>query len=122
MMPIKIDKTVTIITPISIAPGTFLTASIAIKRKPSIESKVSALSKSPMLIRVASFGTIMPPYFSLSGEAYWSLANLKTYEFSDKEIINMESSLATIITISQAAKIQECHIHKLIIMKEIHMK
>ena len=32
-------------------------------------------------------------YFSLSGEAYWSLANLKTYEFSDKEIINMESSL-----------------------------
>ena len=29
----------------------------------------------------------------LSGEAYWSLANLKTYEFSDKEIINMESSL-----------------------------
>ena len=33
-------------------------------------------------------------YFPLSGEAYWSLANLKTYEFSDKEIINMESSLA----------------------------
>ena len=32
-------------------------------------------------------------HFSLSGEAYWSLANLKTYEFSDKEIINMESSL-----------------------------
>ena len=32
-------------------------------------------------------------YFSLSGEAYWSLANLKTYKFSDKEIINMESSL-----------------------------
>ena len=32
-------------------------------------------------------------YFCLSGEAYWSLANLKTYEFSDKEIINMESSL-----------------------------
>ncbi len=32
-------------------------------------------------------------YFPLSGEAYWSLANLKTYEFSDKEIINMESSL-----------------------------
>jgi tetratricopeptide (TPR) repeat protein len=33
-------------------------------------------------------------YFPLSGEAYWSLANLKTYKFSDKEIINMESSLA----------------------------
>ena len=32
-------------------------------------------------------------HFSLSGEAYWSLANLKTYKFSDKEIINMESSL-----------------------------
>jgi tetratricopeptide (TPR) repeat protein len=32
-------------------------------------------------------------YFPSSGEAYWSLANLKTYEFSDKEIANMELSL-----------------------------
>jgi len=32
-------------------------------------------------------------YFPLSGEAYWSLANLKTYEFSKKEIANMELSI-----------------------------
>jgi tetratricopeptide (TPR) repeat protein len=32
-------------------------------------------------------------YFPSSGEAYWSLANLKTYEFSNKEIANMELSL-----------------------------
>ena len=32
-------------------------------------------------------------YFPLCGEAYWSLANLKTYEFSNKEIANMELSL-----------------------------
>ena len=33
-------------------------------------------------------------YFPLSGEAYWSLANLKTYKFSKKEIANMELSIA----------------------------
>ena len=32
-------------------------------------------------------------YFSFSGEAYWSLANLKTYKFSQKEISNMELSI-----------------------------
>ena len=32
-------------------------------------------------------------YFHLSGEAFWSLANLKTYKFSDSEISNMESSI-----------------------------
>ena len=30
---------------------------------------------------------------SLSGEAYWSLANLKTYSFSEKEIKDMEDTL-----------------------------
>ncbi len=30
---------------------------------------------------------------SLSGEAYWSLANLKTYSFSENEIIDMEKTL-----------------------------
>ena len=32
-------------------------------------------------------------YFPFSGEAYWSLANLKTYKFSQKEISNMELSI-----------------------------
>ena len=32
-------------------------------------------------------------YFSMFGEAYWSLANLKTYNFSDQEISSMESQL-----------------------------
>ena len=32
-------------------------------------------------------------YFPLCGEAYWSLANLKTYEFSEKQIIEMERAL-----------------------------
>ena len=31
--------------------------------------------------------------FPLCGEAYWSLANLKTYKFSDKQIKSMESAL-----------------------------
>ena len=31
--------------------------------------------------------------FPLCGEGYWSLANLKTYEFSDKQIFKMENSL-----------------------------
>ena len=62
-MPIKIDATVTIITPMSIAPGTFLTARIAITRNPSIERMVSVLKKLPMLSSVASFGTMMPPFF-----------------------------------------------------------
>ena len=31
--------------------------------------------------------------FPLCGEAYWSLANLKTYKFSNKQIKSMESSL-----------------------------
>ena len=31
--------------------------------------------------------------FPLCGEAYWSLANLKTYEFSDKQIHTMESAI-----------------------------
>ena len=31
--------------------------------------------------------------FPLCGEAYWSLANLKTYEFSNKQIKSMESAL-----------------------------
>ena len=30
---------------------------------------------------------------SLSGESYWSLANLKTYRFSDHEISNMQKTL-----------------------------
>ena len=32
-------------------------------------------------------------HFYLSGEAYWSLANLKTYMFSDDQIKNMENAL-----------------------------
>jgi len=32
-------------------------------------------------------------YFPLCGEAYWSLANLKTYKFSDNQIIQMEGAL-----------------------------
>ena len=32
-------------------------------------------------------------YFPLCGEAYWSLANLKTYKFSEKQIQTMESAL-----------------------------
>ena len=32
-------------------------------------------------------------YFSMFGEAYWSLANLKTYNFREKEISTMESQL-----------------------------
>ena len=32
-------------------------------------------------------------YFPASGEGYWSLANLKTYSFSDKQIASMEKSL-----------------------------
>ena len=31
--------------------------------------------------------------FPLCGEGYWSLANLKTYKFSDKEILSMEKAL-----------------------------
>ena len=30
---------------------------------------------------------------NLSGESYWSLANLKTYKFSDEEILNMQKAL-----------------------------
>ena len=32
-------------------------------------------------------------YFPLCGEAYWSLANLKTYKFTEKQIKTMESAL-----------------------------
>lgn len=32
-------------------------------------------------------------YFPLCGEAYWSLANLKTYQFSENQIIEMERAL-----------------------------
>jgi uncharacterized protein Usg len=32
-------------------------------------------------------------FYPNSGEAYWSLANLKTYKFSDEEIESMETSL-----------------------------
>ena len=32
-------------------------------------------------------------YFPLSGEAYWSLANLKTYKFNKSEISDMESAI-----------------------------
>ena len=62
-IPIKIDAIVINMTPISIAPETFLTAKIAINRNPSIESIVSLLNRSPILKRVASFGTMMPPFF-----------------------------------------------------------
>ena len=41
---------------------------------------------------------------NLSGESYWSLANLKTYKFSDHEILNMQKTLND--EISDLEKIQ----------------
>ena len=34
-------------------------------------------------------------YFPLFGESYWSLANLKTYKFSDEEVNLMENNLSS---------------------------
>ncbi len=43
---------------------------------------------------------------NLSGEAYWSLANLKTYSFTNDEIKNMEASLDT-----EISDIERCQMH-----------
>ena len=51
-------------TPIIIAPVTFLIANIKIRRKPIDASKVSIFLKLPILKKVASFCTIMPPVFN----------------------------------------------------------
>ena len=50
-------------TPIIIAPVTFLIANTKINRKPMAASKVSTFLKLPMLKKVASFCTIIPPVF-----------------------------------------------------------
>ena len=43
---------------------------------------------------------------NLSGEAYWSLANLKTYSFTNDEIKNMEATLDT-----EISDIERCQMH-----------
>ncbi len=43
---------------------------------------------------------------NLSGEAYWSLANLKTYSFTNDEIKNMEVTLDT-----EISDIERCQMH-----------
>ena len=43
---------------------------------------------------------------NLSGEAYWSLANLKTYSFTKDEIKNMEATLDT-----EISDIERCQMH-----------
>ena len=50
-------------TPIIIAPETFLTAKISIRRNPKPDNNVSISSKFPRLKNVALFETMMPPLF-----------------------------------------------------------
>ena len=53
------------------APETFLTAKIAIRRNPKPDNNVSISRKFPRLRKVALLETIIPPLFKLKKRRYY---------------------------------------------------